>query len=588
MNDSLCHELRGRLLGEMSAGGVWEGRLSSSALASAIAVFALSRVDAVAHGPTISCGLNWIASCANNDGGWGDSPESPSNVTATILCWAALSVSGDEPGRAAAIASAEAWLCREAGATDPESICRAILKRYGNDRTFAAPILVMCALSGRFGASGDSWKRVPQLPFELLIFSYRWFRVLRLTVVSYALPALIAIGYVRHVCRPSRNALTRLIRRLVTRRALEIAERMQPENGGYEEAIPLTGFVAMSLAAAGEGKSRVVTRAAAFLVDSMRADGSWPIDTNLATWLTTLSVKAIGSAEADDHGLSEAQRVRIRTWLLDQQHDQQHPLTYGAPGGWAWTDLPGGMPDADDTPGVLLALRQLGPVDERVCASAARGVRWLLDLRNSDGGTPTFARGWGRLPFDRSCPDVTAHTVWALDAWRDELPAAMKQDVEKNQSQNLRYLRRSQQQNGSWIPLWFGNQWHPTQEGPIYGTARVVDYLRELKHVSREVTGPMVAAGCGYLLKAQNRDGGWGGTGEVSSIEETALAVKALLPERPSEAVERGLARLRGQVAGAKELEAAPIGLYFAKLWYSERLYPLIFALDALSRASDD
>ena len=30
--------------------------------------------------------------------------------------------------------------------------------------------------------------------------------------------------------------------------------------------------------------------------------------------------------------------------------------------------------------------------------------------------------------------------------------------------------------------------------------------------------------------------------------------------------------------------EPAPIGLYFAKLWYFERLYPLIFSLDALGR----
>ena len=30
------------------------------------------------------------------------------------------------------------------------------------------------------------------------------------------------------------------------------------------------------------------------------------------------------------------------------------------------------------------------------------------------------------------------------------------------------------------------------------------------------------------------------------------------------------------------ELSAAPIGLYFARLWYYEELYPLVFALSGL------
>jgi hypothetical protein len=37
-------------------------------------------------------------------------------------------------------------------------------------------------------------------------------------------------------------------------------------------------------------------------------------------------------------------------------------------------------------------------------------------------------------------------------------------------------------------------------------------------------------------------------------------------------------------VATQKYRDASPIGLYFAKLWYYERLYPLIFATAALGR----
>ncbi|HND53227.1 MAG TPA: hypothetical protein PLV92_12545, partial [Pirellulaceae bacterium] len=34
-----------------------------------------------------------------------------------------------------------------------------------------------------------------------------------------------------------------------------------------------------------------------------------------------------------------------------------------------------------------------------------------------------------------------------------------------------------------------------------------------------------------------------------------------------------------------RHLESSPIGLYFAKLWYHERLYPLSFTVAALGRS---
>ena len=108
--------------------------------------------------------------------------------------------------------------------------------------------------------------------------------------MSYALPALIAIGQVRHRFAPSRNPFTRSLRDGVKRRTHTALREMQPESGGYLEATPLTSFVVMSLAGAGQGDSPVVDAGVQFLVDSMRPDGSWPIDTNLATWVTTLSI----------------------------------------------------------------------------------------------------------------------------------------------------------------------------------------------------------------------------------------------------------------------------------------------------------
>jgi squalene-hopene/tetraprenyl-beta-curcumene cyclase len=38
------------------------------------------------------------------------------------------------------------------------------------------------------------------------------------------------------------------------------------------------------------------------------------------------------------------------------------------------------------------------------------------------------------------------------------------------------------------------------------------------------------------------------------------------------------------QFLGTREISASPIGLYFAMLWYDEKLYPLIYYVEALRR----
>src|SRR5882724_8524840 len=262
------------LLARRTPQGVWEGRLSSSALSTATALIALTANGSDAG--LIERGRAWLARTQNADGGWGDTLLSVSNISTTALCWAAL------PDGASAL-HAEEWLRKAAGSTRPEALSAALRKRYGKDRTFSVPILTALAIGGRLGNAADAWGQVPQLPFELAACPHRWFQWLRLPVVSYALPALIAIGLAKHRTRPSRNPLARAVRNALTARVLRILREIQPSCGGFLEATPLTSFVAMSLIAAGLGSHSVVSRCLDFLRSSVREDGSWPIDTNLST-----------------------------------------------------------------------------------------------------------------------------------------------------------------------------------------------------------------------------------------------------------------------------------------------------------------
>jgi squalene-hopene/tetraprenyl-beta-curcumene cyclase len=111
----------------------------------------------------------------------------------------------------------------------------------------------------------DGWKEIPRLPFELSVLPHQLFGALQLPVVSYALPALIAIGRVIHRFSPSKSRVLRWIRDCAEDKAMAVLERIQPENGGFLEATPLTSFVLMSLAAMGEDCGVVATRCARFL-----------------------------------------------------------------------------------------------------------------------------------------------------------------------------------------------------------------------------------------------------------------------------------------------------------------------------------
>src|SRR5262245_59649854 len=173
---------------------------------------------------------------------------------------------------------------------------------------------MVLALSGKLGDGASAWRLVPQLPFELAALPHAWFQVLRLPVVSYALPALIAIGQVRHHFAPSRNPVARALRDTVRDSTHALLRAMQPESGGYLEATPLTSFVVMRLAPMRRTDSPVVEEGIRFLVESMREDGSWPIDTNLATWVTTLAISALSEAEA----VPAEDIAAIRSWFLNQ------------------------------------------------------------------------------------------------------------------------------------------------------------------------------------------------------------------------------------------------------------------------------
>jgi squalene-hopene/tetraprenyl-beta-curcumene cyclase len=663
--------VRSELLAERTVGGHWVGELASSPFATAAAVSAL----VVAHGngsleaastertrlqdlmqgdlsELIIESLHWLAERQNRDGGWGDTERGRSNMAATLLVQSAFRLTCVPAKFEGLTDRADEFLAKQGGVATWR-------KRFGRDKSLTAPVLANAALAGLV-----SWRQVPVLPFEYVGLPKSWYRRLQLPVVSYAIPVLVAVGQLKfHHDRP-RNPLTRLMRLASRKRSLALVERMQPESGGFLESAPLTAFVVMSLASMGLSQHPIVRRGVEFLLASVRSDASWPIDTNLATRNTTLAINALAETspptgfEQVNELVADSSRETVAAgavfhdtvpsvevaeshrshphrsdadaldencidWLLDCQHDEPHPYSSAIPGGWAWTDLPGGVPETDDTAGALVALARIRHrypklKQHRLQLASRRGVEWLVDLQNGDGGWPTFCRGWSMLPFDRSASDLTANAIRALAVWQrlwqadprnNALPAVLDRRITAAVDRGVQFLENEQRNDGSFVPLWFGNQFHPEGHNLVYGTAQVLIACAELGRLESD----MAQRAARWLLGVQHANGGWGpprsspatslsniyrsgssraedALASFCSVEETSLAVEALLPlvesnQFHARAVKNGLKWLVDTVEQGRLRQPSPIGFYFAKLWYHERLYPLVFAASALGQA---
>ena len=627
--DAALECIRRELIDQFTPQGHWVGELSSSALSTATAISALalvacdlSRDEQTEFADLIQRARGWLVAQQRPDGGWGDTPRSLSNIATSMLVVAAFDLAERVTESPANIVEArnrgQDYIAKCGGVA-------ALKKRYGRDKTFAVPILMNCALAGQV-----PWEMVSALPFELACFPQAWYRWLQLPVVSYAIPALVACGQAIFFHRPPRNPVTRAIRSATIKRSLRVLGAIQPASGGYLEAIPLTSFVVMSLASTGRREHPVTQAGLRFLKQTIREEGSWPIDTNLATWVTSLAIHALDDQAYQPTFISDARTSECWSpkqcliWLLKCQHTERHPFTGADPGGWGWTDLSGAVPDADDTPGAMLALRRLldrtPNVTKELRSEVQRAVQfgcdWLLGLQNRDGGWPTFCKGWGKLPFDRSGSDLTAHVLRAFSAWQADLGPTRNAKVEKAMLRGWSYLQRTQNKNGSWTPLWFGNQFHELEENPIYGTAKVLLAYVECGRLDNAA----VPRALEFLYSRQSAAGGWGR--EIArqlgkpaqdefpvpsdSIEETSLVVEVFArwqtairknvhsDELPSqirqfdEALRKGVAWLSSAVESGQHRNGSPIGLYFAKLWYDEKLYPLTFAMAALRAASSN
>ncbi|PYK74452.1 MAG: squalene--hopene cyclase [Verrucomicrobia bacterium] len=195
-----------------------------------------------------------------------------------------------------------------------------------------------------------------------------------------------------------------------------------------------------------------------------------------------------------------SKEVRIRgDWTKNNSHPEAS--------GWAFEYNNVYYPDTDDTAMVLMALRLVRPEDDKQYEEVfERALAWQLSFQCRDGGWGAFDKdvidGWlENMPFadhnailDPTCSDLTARTL--------ELFGYIDFDrFDPSVKEALRYLIRTQEDDGSWYGRWGVNY--------IYGTWQV---LRGLRAIGQDMTQDWILRGRDWLESCQNDDGGWGET----------------------------------------------------------------------------
>jgi hypothetical protein len=182
------------------------------------------------------------------------------------------------------------------------------------------------------------------------------------------------------------------------------------------------------------------------------------------------------------------------------------------PGGWGFAYGSNKYPDSDDTAMVVDALIPLAKNNAKVTEAVKKGVQWLVQMQNHDGGFPAWdfdatkvveylIQNTTFLPNTSLEPqsDISARVLRALKRANDSGIIKVRQSVFQK---GCHYLTAKAKQSRTGLHLWAGT-WAVNY---LYGTSESLSTLIEL--------------GCSdvfdlknymnWIVSIQNSDGGWG------------------------------------------------------------------------------
>jgi squalene-hopene/tetraprenyl-beta-curcumene cyclase len=565
-----------------------------------------SRVRKAAH---------YIRQKALPEGGWAIYPGGPPEVSASAKAYFVLKLVGDDPG-APHMKKARDVICDLGGLDATNSFTRIYLAVFGQ----------------------YPWERCPAVPPELILLP-TWFPIHLAEMSSWTRGIVVPLAVIwalKPSCPTPAHArieelwLHRPVTSSVTRgqwsgvfdgldAALKFLERYQwspwrqkalkacqqwmvehfRKSDGIGAIFPPIINSIIALRCLGYDNDHPLTRSQISELEKLEieeADTLRVAPCFSPVWDTALALTAMVES-----GLPAGHPALLRAaeWVLDKEvqevGDWQVKNPDGQPGGWYFEYANEFYPDVDDTFQVLTALSKVRFPDaageDRKRDAIQRGLGWVLTMQNKDGGWASFDRDGDRefltqIPFadhnamiDPSTSDITGRGLETLSVlgFNREHPAVRRA---------LAFLRRQQEQDGTWFGRWGCNY--------IYGTWLA---LRGLNCIGEEMREDRLQRAAGWLRAVQNADGGWGelphsyddpgakGRGP-STPSQTAWALMGLMAsgDGQSPAVLRGIEYLlKTQRGDGSWYDEYWTGTGFPRVFYLRyHLYATYFPLLAL------
>ena len=251
-----------------------------------------------------------------------------------------------------------------------------------------------------------------------------------------------------------------------------------------------------------EGLGSSIVKAFRFMEVSLNPGGFWSDFLTLAGestyWVSGYAGYALCKGR-DGLGLLDG----VALGILDHQ---------GVDGGWGYG--PGVPADADSTSWCILFLSKLGMGE-----GVERGVRFLLEHQNLDGGFRTYASpvSVGRyMGLDGS---------FSFEGWQTSqlcvtgvaTRALIDAGTSEGVADALNFIKGSQMGEGYWNPYWW--------DDALYSTFSCMWALK-----AGDGGDEALGKACDWIAETQLADGGWspGATGEGVAFS-TALALKGLM-----------------------------------------------------------
>ncbi len=496
---------RSYILDQQNEDGYWEDDVISSSAPTSEFILLVKYMKLEGYDEKIDLAVDWLLKNQNPDGGWGFSKfnrsfgytgvHSTLNHTARAILALQLAGISDE---STAVKRGEEYI-----------------NSHGGNQSFNWITKVDYSIFGKISIDQVSG---PPIEIVLMPIFYDLDRPTRPALAAYAL-IQTSEQYKDNELPPSKQVAVEAAKNYIL--------QTQNKDGSWEGSVSETIYAVLALYRTGySADNQTVRLALNYVVNGQRKDGSFH-GFRWSTWNTAHSIIALREANLDKN---HPRLVKGAEWLISAQNQD---------GGWSWDKSLGSA--TGETANVIKALNNvdLGKNNSLKNESLDKGIKYLLNMQNNDGGWPSFERN---NSGDPSIPDYSGYVLQALaESGYDYNSPSVKKGIT--------WLQQTQTKDGTWLGCWF--------YAYTYGTSQVITALKAVNNSSEEDDVYMKKA-IDWLKSHQNPDGGWGedylsfldpkyaGIGN-STIEQTSWTLIALLEagEEPEDSViQKGIAFL--------------------------------------------